>query len=179
MRVSRLLLGFVLLMLSAHALAAERISAQTKLAQQQLDARIEALYRDIEPKVADAPTTLAAAALAALNSNAPPIFVDVRAANERQISMIAGAVDVEALPALHLEYPERPVVVYCTIGYRSGITTRALQALQIPARNLRGGILAWIAAGGGLVDAQLKPSHQVHVYAKAWAAVPDEFEAIY
>ena len=179
MQVSRLLLSLVFLMLSAPTHAAGQISAQTKLAQQQLDARIEALYRDIEPKVADAPTILASAALAALNSNAPPIFVDVRTAKERQVSIIAGAVDVESLPALHLKHPERPVVVYCTIGYRSGITTRALQALKIPARNLRGGILAWIAAGGDLVDAQLKPSHQVHVYAKAWAAVPDQFEAIY
>ena len=56
---------------------------------------------------------------------------------------------------------------------------RRLRLFARPARNLRGGILVWIAAGGGLVDAQLKPSHQVHVYAKAWAAVPDEFEAIY
>ena len=179
MRTGPLLLSLVFLMLGAPMLAAERTSAQTKLAQQQLDARIEALYRDIEPKVADAPTILASAALAALNSNAPPIFVDVRTAKERQVSIIAGAVDVESLPALHLKHPERPVVVYCTIGYRSGITTRALQALQIPARNLRGGILAWIAVGGDLVDARLKPSHQVHVYAKAWAAVPDGFEAIY
>lgn len=146
---------------------------------QTLDARIEALYREIEPEVVDAPKIGAAAALASLKSANPPIFVDVRTAAERNVSVIAGAVDVRAVPALHLKYPNRPIIVYCTIGYRSGLATLILQSQNIPARNLAGGILAWIAAGGGLVDAQLKASHQVHVYAKAWAAVPSNFQAIY
>lgn len=147
--------------------------------EQALDARIEVLYREIEPKVSGAPSILAATALASLKSANPPIFVDVRTEAERAVSEIAGAVDLSSVPALHLKYPNRPIVVYCTIGYRSGLATLTLKSQNIPARNLAGGILAWIAAGGGLLDAQLKASLKVHVYAKAWAVVPSNFQAVY
>jgi rhodanese-related sulfurtransferase len=148
-------------------------------AQSTLNARIETLYHAIEADILDVPTVAASAVLVAATSANPPIFVDVRAAAERSVSALPSTVSLAELPALHRAHPARAVVVYCTIGYRSGLAARTLIAQGIPARNLRGGILAWIAAGGALLDTQRKPTQKVHVYAKAWAVVPDNFTAIY
>jgi rhodanese-related sulfurtransferase len=136
--------------------------------------KIETLFQEYAAKVSDVPTLGAALLLA---KNAPDtIFIDVREARERAVSSIPGALSLAQFEALK-ERAKHPVVVYCTVGYRSGLSARALRAQGIDARNLRGGILAWIASGGALVDAQGKPTLHVHVYAEHWAVVPKTFIA--
>lgn len=49
-----------------------------------------------------------------------------------ELSVRAGEID-----------PERPVLVYCRSGARSGMAVAALRAGGYPASNLAGGILAW------------------------------------
>ena len=68
------------------------------------------------------------------NQHAAPIWVDVRTAAERAVSIIAGAVTLseweadEAHDSAHQQLlQESPVIVYCTIGYRSGMEARRLQ----------------------------------------------------
>ena len=145
-------------------------SAEESLAQ-----RIDALYQEIEADVINAP---AISAQAILREVPAPIWVDVRSAHEREISGISGAISIAELPTA-LKAGKRPVVVYCTVGYRSGLAVLALKKQGIAARNLRGGILAWLAAGGQIVDASGKQTRKVHVYGKSWAVVPDVFEAVY
>ena len=158
------LVASLLFMMDGGACAADRLAQ-----------RVDALYLAIEADVIDAPTVYAQA----LRQDKPlPIFVDVRSAKERAVSNIAGAISLTEL-AQALESGKRPVVVYCTVGYRSGLAVLDLQKRGIAARNLRGGILAWLAAGGRLVDADGKQTHKVHVYGKSWAVVPEGFEAIY
>lgn len=137
--------------------------------------RVDALYLAIEADVIDAPTVYAQALR---QDKSLPIFVDVRSAKERAVSNIAGAISLTELPEA-LESGKRPVVVYCTVGYRSGLAVLDLQKRGIAARNLRGGILAWVAAGGQVVDTDGKQTHKVHVYGKSWAVLPKGFEAIY
>ena len=90
------------------------------------------------------------------------------------MSVILGAVFDADLIAAGAE-----VIVYCTVGLRSGKTARQLRERGINALNLRGGILAWLAAGGALVDAQGAPTNRVHVYGRRWNAVPEGFEAVW
>jgi rhodanese-related sulfurtransferase len=158
------LIASLLFMLGGNALAADSLAQ-----------RVDALYLAIEADVIDAPTINANALR---QDKARPIFVDVRSAKERAVSNISGAISLAELPAA-LQSAKRPVVVYCTVGYRSGLAVLDLQKRGIAARNLRGGILAWLAAGGQIVDADGKQTHKVHVYGKSWAVLPEGFEAVY
>ena len=139
-----------------------------------LDRRIEALVADVEERVGDVPVIRADALLTAVASSHPPILLDVRAPAERAVSVIAGAVDDERALA-----PGTNVVVYCTVGLRSGERARALRERGINAVNLRGGILAWLAAGGTVIDPTGAPTQRVHVYGRRWNALPDGFEAVW
>jgi rhodanese-related sulfurtransferase len=167
--VMRKYLIFLLCLIASHTCSA------SSAADKQLNSRIDTLYEAIASKVDDVPTV---SANALLRQKTATIFVDVREPRERAVSRIPGAISLEQLPAIYRTNP-RPVVVYCTIGYRSGLSTRELRAKGIPASNLRGGILAWIANGGQLIDAKQKQTHRVHVYAKNWAAVPENYSAVY
>lgn len=136
-----------------------------------LKQRIEALVQAIEPQVEDVPVTLAEQVRRA---QPQPLMLDVRSQAERTVSVIPGAIfDAESIPA------GSRVVVYCTVGLRSGIVARELRQRGIDAVNLRGGILAWLAAGGELVDPQGQPTRAVHVYGRRWNAVPDNFKAVW
>lgn len=146
----------------------------TAIADAALDQRIEALVADVEDRVGDVPVIRADALRLALDGASPPVLLDVRTAEERAVSVIPGAI-VDAA-ALH---PGATVIVYCTVGLRSGQTARELRERGFDALNLRGGILAWLAAGGTLVDARGVPTQRVHVYGRRWNAVPEGFEAVW
>ncbi len=148
--------------------AAESASLQADLLN-----KVEALYQDIAPKVADVPTIDVASAKAA-----DAILLDVRSVQERAVSIIPGAITETEFRRSYQVQPKM-VVVYCTIGYRSGVRARELIAEGIDARNLRGGILAWIAQGASLHDSVGNATQQVHVYDKAWAVVPPNYTAVY
>jgi len=138
------------------------------------DPRLEALVADVEEEVGDVPVIHADALRVAVASGSPPILFDVRSDKERAVSVIAGAIsDADAIP----EGAE--VVVYCTIGLRSGISARELRERGVNALNLRGGILAWIADGGGVVDANGTPTRRIHVYGRRWNVLPEGFEAVW
>lgn len=139
-----------------------------------LDQRLEALIADVEEDVGDVPVIRASTLLQAASEDKSPILLDVRSDEERAVSVIAGAVtDSESIP------PGAEVVVYCTVGLRSGVAARELRERGVDALNLRGGILSWIAAGGGVVDASGKPTRRVHVYGRRWDVVPEGFEAVW
>lgn len=151
------LLGFVL--------------AMTATAPTPLQQRIETLVQAIEPRVGDVPVTTARQLLSA---NPMPLLLDVRTPRERAVSIIPGAVT-----ELGTQPPGTRVVVYCTIGLRSGIRARELRAQGLEAVNLRGGILSWLAEGGQLVDAEGQPTRAVHVYGRRWDAVPDDVDSVW
>jgi rhodanese-related sulfurtransferase len=138
---------------------------------QALKQRIESLVQAIEPQVADVPVILAEQLRRA---QPQPLLLDVRSKAEREVSVIPGAIfDAGSIPA------GSRVVVYCTVGLRSGIAARKLRERGIDAVNLRGGILAWLAVGGELVDPTGQPTHAVHVYGRRWDAVPDNVQAVW
>ena len=137
-----------------------------------LSARIAELIAEVEKDVGDVPVQQVADLRDADRSGL--ILVDARSQAERDVSVIAGAVALAELEQSR-PIPNTRVIVYCTIGLRSGKAVRALRARGFDAFNLRGGVLAWLAAGGAMVDTKGKPTQRVHVYGTRWNAVPASF----
>jgi rhodanese-related sulfurtransferase len=77
-------------------------------------------------------------------------LVDVREPYEHEAGRIAGSLHIElqrlAGEAAALD-PERPVLFYCRSGSRSALAADAFAASGFDARNLDGGLEAWVAAG--------------------------------
>ena len=108
------------------------------------------------------------------------LFVDVRPAAERDVSMIPGAITADEFAARQAAADERPIVAYCTAGYRSGVFAQQ-QRKQSDRRvlNLRGGILSWCDHQQPLTTASGEPTHRVHVYAKMWNLVSEPYEGVW
>jgi hydroxyacylglutathione hydrolase len=94
-------------------------------------------------------------------------LIDVRREYEWEGGRIAGArhVELNALTAASETIPrDRPVILYCRTGNRSAMAVEAFRLAGFDARNLAGGIEAWVAAGnqlepeGGEVRAPLPAS---------------------
>ena len=110
---------------------------------------------------------------AALGSDAPPLVLDVRPDAEYAVGHLPGAVRVDpdadaAALAGSLAAQPRDVVLYCSVGARSGSLGRRLAAHGLPVRNLRGGVFRWAAAGRPLRTASGAPTDQVHPYDRLW-----------
>ena len=108
----------------------------------------------------------------AARDSAGVVFLDARESREFEVSHIAGAIpvgydhfDVSLLPALD---KDRPVVVYCSVGYRSEkITEKLLAAGFKNVSNLYGGIFEWVNQGHPVVN-QTGATQEVHAYSRSW-----------
>lgn len=82
-------------------------------------------------------------------------LVDVREPHEHEAGAIAGSTHVplgELMSAAERLDPNRPVVFYCRVGGRSKMATDAFRASGWDARNMSGGIVAWVEGGLPLSD---------------------------
>lgn len=102
----------------------------------------------------------------------PPVLLDVRTRVEFDVSHIPGArqVDpgiaaVELVPTIPAG---RPVVVYCSVGYRSAdCATRLLKAGFTNVINLEGSLFQWANEGRPL-ESGGKPAAKVHPYSESF-----------
>ncbi len=99
------------------------------------------------------------------------VFVDVRDPKEQAVSMIPGAVTSEVFLADPDRYRGQKIIGYCTISYRSGKLAAKMGRKGITIVNLKGGLLAWVHAGGTIVRGY-KPVKQLHVYGRKWDLAP-------
>ena len=113
-----------------------------------LEGGMQALDR--EPELVERTERITAGSLAEqLAGPEPPTVIDVRTAPEWEEARIEGAVN---LPLSKLgerleEVPDRPLVVYCTSGYRSAIAASILRRDgRADVTDLVGGLAAWEAA---------------------------------
>lgn len=106
----------------------------------------------------------------------PPVLLDVRAPAEFAVSHLPGARRVEPLagdePALPPDVlalaRDTPVVVYCSVGYRSGaLAARLVEAGFTDVANLRRGIFGWANAGRPL-ERGGAAVREVHPYSATW-----------
>lgn len=108
------------------------------------------------------------------------LLVDVRSPDEQAVSRIPDALTVEEYEALPLDRRRgATVLAYCTVGCRSGEYAAELEASGIDAYNLGGGVLSWALAGRSFVTPDGDETRRVHTYARRWAVVPPDYEAIY
>ncbi len=106
-----------------------------------------------------------------------PIFlIDARAKEEFHVSHISGAMNIpynSKGPAKFLTNikPVNPIVVYCSVGYRSSILARKLQTLGYKeVHNLEGSIFKWANEGRPLVQGQTTVN-KVHPYNTRWGSL--------
>ena len=95
-----------------------------------------------------------------------PLLLDVRGEEEFEVSHLPGAVRIDYRRPLSKGQavldPARPVVVYCSAGYRSSVVARKLQQAGFAeVLNLEGGIFAWANAGFPL-ERDGQPASAVH-----------------
>lgn len=108
------------------------------------------------------------AAWLADRSRARPQLLDVREPDEYAVSHLPGAIrvapDAPARDVLARIDPSRPVVAYCSVGYRSSLLVQRLRAAGFTgAVNLEGSIFAWANEGHPL-ESEGRPVRIVHPY---------------
>jgi adenylyltransferase/sulfurtransferase len=84
---------------------------------------------------------------ARVDAKKPFFLLDVREPHEFQISRIAGStlIPLGQLPTRTSELPSgQEIIVHCKSGVRSAKAVAILKEHGIEAKNLKGGILAWI-----------------------------------
>jgi rhodanese-related sulfurtransferase len=128
---------------------------------------MRALVRERFPTVTQRSPAELAAWLADTNRPAP-LLLDVRTLAEFKVSHLPGARQVDpkiAGPELAATLPlDRPVVVYCSVGYRSSdCATRLLRAGFTNVVNLEGSIFQW-ANEGRAIERDGQPVRAVHPY---------------
>ena len=110
------------------------------------------------------------------SSSKPVILIDARRKEEFNVSHIFGAKNIpynSKDPLKHLVdiKPDNPIVVYCSVGYRSSILASKLQTLGFKeVHNLEGSIFKWANEGRPLVREQTTV-HKVHTYDTSWGSL--------
>ena len=100
------------------------------------------------------------------------VLIDARATEEFRVSNITGAMNIpyDKDPLKHFTCinPDSPIVVYCSVGYRSSILARKLQDMGFTkVYNLEGSIFKWANEGRPLVQGKVTV-HKVHPYNAHW-----------
>jgi rhodanese-related sulfurtransferase len=97
-----------------------------------------------------------------------PLLLDARTPVEHAVSHLAGARRV-APDTVDLHLPKgAPLVVYCSVGYRSALACKRLAQLgYTDVRNLAGGIFQWANEGRPL-QADGEPAAHVHPFSRLW-----------
>lgn len=121
------------------------------------------------------------------NDQKKPVLylIDSREKKEFSVSRIAGAVnfpyDSFTIDDVDLsQLRGKTVIVYCSIGYRSGKIAEALRAAGVKSVfNLYGGIFEWSNRGLPLVDAKGLSTKQVHAYSRSWGKWIDKGEKVF
>ena len=99
-----------------------------------------------------------------------PLLLDVRTRGEFDVSHLAGAKHVapDAAASAIREAKDRPIVTYCSVGYRSGAFAKKLgEAGFTNVANLEGSIFRW-ANEGRPVFRGSREVDEVHPYNRTW-----------
>ena len=105
-----------------------------------------------------------------------PLLLDVRTKPEFEVSHLAGAIRVEpGADARSISIPtNRPIVTYCSVGYRSAAFAKKLSDIGYTnVANLKGSIFRWANENRPLVKTG-KSTDKVHPYNGLWGLLLDK-----
>jgi rhodanese-related sulfurtransferase len=124
------------------------------------------------PGVRQMPACEFAIWLADTNRSRGLLLVDVRRPEEFAVSQLRGATNLTSVTAVKAvaATDARPIVVYCSVGYRSSALAEKLQKAGLTnVFNLEGSIFAWANEGRAVYRGHFKLNPvQVHPYDEKW-----------
>ena len=134
------------------------------------------LVREAFPEVPQM-TTRQLAAIRANDAVPDILLLDARTADEFNVSHLPGAMLASntrmALDALEANNPERTVVVYCSVGYRSSRLADELRARGFEnVFNLEGSLFQWANEGRPLYRGEERV-YEAHPYDEEWGQLLD------
>jgi rhodanese-related sulfurtransferase len=102
-----------------------------------------------------------------------PLILDARNQTEYEISHLKAAIHIDPiapdLAALSIVSKDTPIVVYCSVGYRSAKLAQQLDEVGFSGvLNLSGGIFQWANEGRPIFRYDQQPTHFVHPYNAMW-----------
>jgi len=113
----------------------------------------------------------------ALHDASEFVLVDVRSDAEINVSIIPGAItkaQYEKNPEL---YKNKTVIVYCTVGGRSGAYAKQLAGNGVKVKNYKGSILEWVNSELPLQTVDGQPTNRVHTYSSRYR-IPAKYEQV-
>ena len=102
-----------------------------------------------------------------------PVIIDVREGDEFAVSHLSRAINWTTLGAItdHISDRNTPIIVYCSVGYRSARMVNKLQQRGFTnVHNLKGSIFEWANKGYPLVT-QAGTTDKVHPFNRAWGSL--------
>ncbi|MFC4263915.1 rhodanese-like domain-containing protein [Ferruginibacter yonginensis] len=117
-------------------------------------------------------------------SNTNIVYLDAREKNEFEVSHIKNATWVGyndfSLSRVASFKKDTPIIVYCSVGYRSEkITQQLLNNGFTNVSNLYGGIFEWKNTNHTVVDVTGAATNKVHAYSKTWGIWLKKGEKVY
>ena len=129
------------------------------------------MVREKFPDV-DQVSTAELAGLLSKPEAAKPLLLDARSSKEYAVSHLQNALlaenESQALEALKGHSMDHPIVIYCSIGYRSSQLAQKLKKSGYSnVKNLEGSIFEWANDGRDLYRDQVKSTY-VHPFDEKW-----------
>jgi sodium/bile acid cotransporter 7 len=140
-------------------------------------AKVEELYRGYKKEFPGVQDIEPAEAMRLLQEGRA-LFVDVRAEKEQNVSMLPSTVTEKEFLKDPGRFRDHILIGYCTISYRSGKLAVSFEARGITLLNLKGGLLAWVHAGGKVYD-RTGETTRIHVYGREWDLGPKGYTAVW
>ncbi len=109
--------------------------------------RIQSMYEGYRAEAFAGVADITVAEFLAEMASESVVLIDCREPAEMNISQIPGALTRAAFEADPESFRQQTIITYCTIGYRSGVYARDLQAQGFSVVNLIGGVLMWAHEG--------------------------------
>ena len=112
------------------------------------------------------------------------VILDTREKEEYEVSHLDGAIWVgyDNLQTERIEElsKDKPVLVYCSVGYRSERVGKKLQDMGFQkVWNLYGGIFDWKNRDYEVINQAGKPTEKVHTYNRKWSQWLRKGEKVY
>ena len=113
------------------------------------------------------------------------LLLDAREKNEYAVSHLEEAISVGYddfhIDSVSMDDRSAPIVVYCSVGYRSEqVAKQLIEAGYTTVYNLYGGIFEWKNQDGEVVDPESgDPTDEVHAFDRKWGVWLKEGTKIY